>query len=110
MSKPEKHGPRIRWMVGTKVMERALNPDAIEAVLFSQREDTEGRGKRKGHAKRIRHKKRHLLDERGWEEFWKHAEEAGFTDGEAVQVGSNPMRPPEICIKLRDCTLWCEPD
>ena len=108
MKEAEMHGPRIRWMVGKKVMERALTPDAVEAILFSKRGDSESRGKRKEHAKKFEHKKEHTLDEGGWRSFWTHAVEAGFTDGDAVQVGSNPLHPPEICIKLRDCSLWCE--
>ncbi len=108
MKNAEMHGPRIRWMVGEKVMERALTPDAVEAILFSTPEDPKSRGKRKEHAGKFQQDKPRPLNEEGWRSFWTHAVEAGFTDGDAVQVGTNPRRPPEICIKLRDCTLWCE--
>ena len=108
MKEAELHGPRIRWMVGEKVMERALTPDAVEAIFFSTPEDPDSRGKRKERAEKLVHKELRKLNEEGWRSFWTHAVEAGFTDGDAVQVGSNPKRPPEICIKLRDCTLWCE--
>ena len=108
MKNAEMHGPRIRWMVGKKVMERALTPDAVEAMFFSKREDPDLQKKRKERAKKLVHKELHKLDEKGWRSFWTHAVEAGFTDGDEVQVGTNPRRPPEICIKLRDCTLWCE--
>jgi hypothetical protein len=95
-------------MRGEKMMQRALTPESVESLIYSERGDEQARRLRWRNA-RMWTPHIEELDEEGWTRFWEYAEQNDITDGDEEEVGSNPV-PPEICIKLRDCTLWCEPE